>query len=523
MQARLHTFSHRAFPAAYVALALAGCGGSDKPSATGDPATLVPAAAPVYVEAVVRPEGDVRSDVEGALRKLLRTDDPAKRLRELFDDVARDDDVTYERDLEPWLGRRVGIFFTSFAGESGTGAVIAATTDADKARDALRRAGRSGGEGKATSRRYKGVSYEVSEDDTASGIVDGFAVAGTEDGFKQVVDTRRSPSLARSADFRDARGRLPDAAVVTAYADPDGLVDAIAGAAGVSGQELGPLRGTLAGAGTRALGVGLSVEPTALRVDTAALQSQPQRRGDPGASSLVAGLPGDAWLAVGIRDLGATARNGLEQLSNLAALGGEDLDRALREIRRASGLDVRRDLFSWMGDAGLFVRGTSLTTVGAGLVIESEDPARSRAAIGKLGRLLRGIDGLRVSGLDRSGVDAGIAVASTAFPIRVEIASAGERFVIAVTDAAMREALRPSRRLAEAPGFRSAGAKLGAGLAPSFFLDPRSLLTLLEGLGLGTDSSYRAAKPYLEALGPVAAAGRQEGEIARGRLAIVLR
>ena len=47
-----------------LALGLAACG-SDEPGAGGDadPASLVPAAVPIYVEATIRPEGEQREDV----------------------------------------------------------------------------------------------------------------------------------------------------------------------------------------------------------------------------------------------------------------------------------------------------------------------------------------------------------------------------------------------------------------------------------------------------------------------------
>ncbi|MBW3548893.1 MAG: hypothetical protein KY452_12285 [Actinobacteria bacterium] len=57
----------RALPflvAALCAIFLAACGGSGDPDAK--PATIVPAAAPLYFEVTVRPEGDVRDDAEAA-------------------------------------------------------------------------------------------------------------------------------------------------------------------------------------------------------------------------------------------------------------------------------------------------------------------------------------------------------------------------------------------------------------------------------------------------------------------------
>jgi hypothetical protein len=57
--------------------ALIGCGDDKTEAPSGpDPASVTPADALVYAEAVLRPEGEQREDVETALGTLLRTDDP---------------------------------------------------------------------------------------------------------------------------------------------------------------------------------------------------------------------------------------------------------------------------------------------------------------------------------------------------------------------------------------------------------------------------------------------------------------
>ena len=68
---------------AVAAWAIAACGGGDDTTGPSgpDPAALVPADAPVYVDAVVRPEGDQADEVDSALSKLLVTDDVSGKLR----------------------------------------------------------------------------------------------------------------------------------------------------------------------------------------------------------------------------------------------------------------------------------------------------------------------------------------------------------------------------------------------------------------------------------------------------------
>jgi hypothetical protein len=493
--------------AALVAAALAGCGGSGKQPGTGDPASLVPASAPVYVEVVVRPQGTLRKNTADALTKLLRTRSPGRKVRELFDSI--DKDVKFDRDVKPWLGQRAGIFFTRFT-DSPTGALILATTDVEKARRALSkniRESTDGGEPDVEKRRYHGISYEVGADDTATGIVRGFAVLANEAGFKQVVDTRPSRSLARSADYRQAKPVPPEPAdsLATAYVDLRRLLDALRQDSILSRDDLALLDQVLETSNTRALGLGLVADADKVALDIETIASRPFPA-DQVAPADVGSLPGDAWLAISIGDVGKALRDQLDQLETVAAFGGQDIERALKAVRTAYGLDIRRDLLSWMGDVGLFIRGTSLGTLSGAVVIESTSRRRSAAAVPKLARFFRRVGGFSVDGVRLSGVDAGIAVTSRAFPLRILLASAGDRFIVAVTEAALREALNPSSTLADTGAFRIARQTLGhLGDAPSFFLNTPTLLSLVERLGLGTDTTYLDVKPYLDVLGPIIA------------------
>ena len=59
-----------------VAVLVAACGGAPGAGGDADPAQAVPAGTAIYIEGVVRPEGDQRADVLDAAGKVLRTSDP---------------------------------------------------------------------------------------------------------------------------------------------------------------------------------------------------------------------------------------------------------------------------------------------------------------------------------------------------------------------------------------------------------------------------------------------------------------
>src|ERR687885_1236136 len=101
----------RAKPASCVAAGrnVPGLGGG------ADPAALVPASAPLYAEAVVGGDAKEQSDARAALARILRTSDPRGELVRLFDRG----NVQFTRDVEPWLGDRVGAAALGVGGGGG--------------------------------------------------------------------------------------------------------------------------------------------------------------------------------------------------------------------------------------------------------------------------------------------------------------------------------------------------------------------------------------------------------------------
>ncbi|HSD81741.1 MAG TPA: hypothetical protein VLB47_13825, partial [Solirubrobacteraceae bacterium] len=121
--------------AAALAAGLAACGSSSGGAGDGDPAAAVPAGAPLYVEAVVRPDGAEGDAAQALLRKVLRTGDPSAKLIALLDDAGSTRGVDFRRDVEPWLGRKAGAGMTRVsAGPGGNGAGLAVIDSRDDAK-----------------------------------------------------------------------------------------------------------------------------------------------------------------------------------------------------------------------------------------------------------------------------------------------------------------------------------------------------------------------------------------------------
>src|SRR5215213_3792006 len=196
----------------FVALLVAGCGGG---SASGghDPASAVPRDAAIYLDATVRPDGSLRDDALAAAGKILGTREPEARIDELIAKAlaeAEDPKLDYARDAEPWLGEKVALWATATGGEDFRGAVIVPATDTDAARATIDRIARDSG--KATAERsYEGVDYRFDADEgDAAGIVEDFAVFGTEAEFKRTVDAAKGDGLDGDGRFREAIDPLED-------------------------------------------------------------------------------------------------------------------------------------------------------------------------------------------------------------------------------------------------------------------------------------------------------------------------
>ena len=493
----------------------AGCGESGSSGTGADPATLAPSTAPLYGEAVVRPEGEQRDQLEALLKKVMRTDDPFQKIEDAFDKSASGDKVTYEKDIKPWLGQRVGAFLSGVS-QSGSpdGAAIVATNDPDKALTAFKK-----GEKVTGKRSYKGVDYELIESGAVIAKVDDFAIIGTEGGVKKVVDVSKDSgsALSENDDFDKAKGEAGEDGLGFAYVDPQRLVDVAASSGAVDRSALTGFRQVINQIG-RTIGISFGAEDKGFALTIAGIGAQKPKGSTGDAAGAVAAAPDDAWAAIGLGNVGEQAAKGVDQLNQIAGLTGVDIE---EQLKKQSGIDLRDDLLSWMGDAVIWVRGQSVGDIGGALVVESKDEAKSRAAIAKIQRFAnsQNIPTKPLSGVQ--GVDAGFVVDTGSIPVAV--AAAGDKFVIAAGQSALEAALKPSGKLSDSATYKSAVDSLGDGIKPSVYIDVARALQLVEGVGAADDPSYRQAQPYLRAFSTIVAGGKHEGDVGRARLVIGVR
>ncbi|HWH94924.1 MAG TPA: DUF3352 domain-containing protein [Baekduia sp.] len=510
--------------AAAVALPAAGCGTDSSGgggNAAADPASFLPASAPVYVEAQVRPGGDLKANVETVAGKILRTSDPGGKIVGLIDRGLKDDGASYAKDIEPWLGQRAGLAVTGVGAGGSDADVVAAiaSKDGDAAEKFV--ASRKG----ASEREYRGVTYRFkADDDLAVAVVDHAVVIGTVRGFKSAIDARSGQALSEREDFKKARDTVGTDGLGFFYADPGRLFDLAAGAASgsASQSQLSAAKGLLTGSGLRSIAAKLDVAQDAVRVDAAFIGLKKGLSGAAGSGDgpgAAAAVPAGSWLSIGVGDVGATVTSMLSGLSQSGATGGLDPQALLSGLTSQLGFDVEKDLLAWMGDASLFVRGTTLSDLGGALVVRSKDPAATKRAIGQLRTLLRrfGADVGALRGAGAGGAE-GFSVSAGPLPEGIQVAAKDDTFVVAYGKDALADALGRGDTLGDSAPYKTAAGLLD-GAKPSFFLDTPQVVTLI-GAVAGSDEGFQKAKPTLDAFGPAAAGSTSEGDVTRLKVAV---
>ncbi len=355
-----------------VGSALAGCGSSSSPGTSADPAGVVPASAPLYASAVVRPSGTLKDDATAAATTLTHQPDSYARLASVLQ-VPGSPPLTYSHDIAPWLGPNAGIFLSSLSSTpSGTdeleqlltqvlqsgsssspsawpfgttgvqGAIVLDTRDGAKASSFISDEAQHAG---AHAASYRGVAYQATSGGDAFGIVDRLAVLGTVTGLHSVIDTSLGgPSLAHAADYSKLLASAPSGVLANVYSNPaeSGAGSAAGSSKSAAGAGASSVAGGASGSGTpsldglvgllsgeRTANVSLVPSPSSIALDVDSLASTSGTTSSGGLLASAAGpegaqtlseLPGESWLAVGLGNVGVTLGGDVQALHSLASL-----------------------------------------------------------------------------------------------------------------------------------------------------------------------------------------------------------
>lgn len=502
---------------ALVALAMGGC--SDSESDSSELAGLTPPDAPLYVEGAVRPNDDQREAIESLTSSVAGISDPGELLEAEVESVLGGSGLTFNEDIEPWLGDRAAAFVRSFEVSRALGgmpdvAAAVEVADADAATefiDDLAEAGLFSGQ----SRTYEGHTYlfESDTDGTAIGLVGDALVVGTEGSLKAAVDASSGESLADAEAFDTGIAALPGDPLLTAYVDLDTALDATVEAGETPAASAAAARGLMSPLFEEPIAVGLEVHPDGVDLDVALATGEGLATR---ATPLLESVPGDAWFAWGFRDAGEAAKGAVAQLeatSAEAAKGDLRPGSIAREVRSVTGLNLNRDVLSLVGDAAVFIRGTGERDLdfGADLEVTASGSATrtldaARRAIGELpgtvvGPPLGDVEaGFSATGPDGSGA---INVAHGEDLIRVALAASSRPI----------ESEATAGTLADDETFQAAIDALGEEFGPLGFIDLDGLLETASGPLSGDGELLDpVAKQLLSRLAFVAVGAHPTGE-----------
>lgn len=491
------------------AFALTNAGG-------GEDAALaaVPVDATLYATAYLQPS---LSQARAVGELLERFDVPRQQIDQALSQTVEplaEVGLEYERDIQPWLGNQVAVFALPAAGADAApdGAALFATTDIAATRRAVDRVLATAGGSPAEVRSHAGVEYQVVNTGTevAVGYVNDFVVVGTVRAFTASVDATTTQGLAARPEYAQTATTLPGDNLLLVWFDPE----ALSGLPGVDGSAA----------------TGLAQQQptvTVLRMDGGALVVETATLIDPEAPpplefstpDVLADLPSDAIAAVGIPALGEAA---IRFLDTFADVPGTEGARAAEEgFETQTGLSLRNDVLRWMGDAALFVSGTTPDAIIGGLTVASSDAAATARVVETM-RLQVGSVGLEPSPVELEGLTGFSVQEGAPAPISV---LGGNRFVVGYGAGAVEPLLAPAQRLADSETYVAADSALGGDWMPTLFIDVGAARTLGEAAAGGAAAlgpTYaNDVAPRLEQVRAVIAGTRRVDNTTRQRLAVL--
>lgn len=505
-----------ALATAAIALVVAGCGGGD--GGGSDPAAVMPAETPLYIGVTVRPEGDLKANTE-ALAEDVAGVDLGEEIVSALEQGAftEEEDLDFEKDIEPWLGDNAGIGFQEFAGGDPEGPVIAVeTTDTGAAEEFITDFATEVGD----ETTYQGSTFKVEEDDgTAVGMVDDyFVIAEDETIFKAVVDAAGDESLADQDTYDSAVDATAEESLADVFVDVGNVLEETGAEIDAGDQEL--LEAT--GIEPKEAFVIASVVPGAetLEIDfaTNAAGDNPPT-GD--ASQLLGSLPGGSFTAFAAGEFGARLNESIDLIDEMGIEGQIEPDE-FKDALKANGIDLDK-LTSGIGDLGLFAQGNTEANLTGAVVLTTKDAKEATNTVSNLGLLLRASDTPGVTAL--SGDAAGFSIRDPDLGDQpLVVAAKDDKIAISYGLAASTQALTAGEgsTLAENPTFKKAGDALGDTPLSGYIAGPATLALVDNLLSPEEAEEFEEARPYVEKIEYLAIGNGTSGDLATSKLIIGL-
>lgn len=479
---------------------------------------FVPSGAIGYANVFIRPSNDQRRALDSLLKKfpgIDTTDEAIEKITDLLDKALAEGGMSYEDDVEPWLGDQMAAFFAG----GGTPdvpnfAVLVESKNDGELQDFIDKVAEDDGV-VLEEKTYEGETYQMEEggdEPFAVAVLDGFFVGGTEGAIKSVIDTRAGDeTLADDEKFVSATDPLEDDWIGLFYLDGAAFFEEIGAAAGYGPAEMAMLETLGLDQQEPQAGILYATEssiafestggftPAGITGDLAKVAAAP---------GLVPELPSETWAAFSLPQLGDFV-NGLFDL--FQSIPGFERSQVEDMFYGETGLRLQEDVLSWMEDAGVFVQGTSIQSIGGGLVIESNDPDKTAQVLERLRDIVRE-QGIQARPETAGGLE-GFSVQLPGVPAPI-YALGGDRLVIGYGDAAL-EAATGDETLRDSEAFAAAQEAIGNDFNISFYIDVDGAqrfgeaVATFSGDPMGTYE--QKVKPYVDVFTHVVVGAKEVG------------
>jgi len=492
------------------ALLVAGCGG-DSGSGETEPAEAAPPGASVFIEAQIQPDSEIAENVNSLAEKIAGIDSVGALIAEELERSAADGgaNLDFEKEVQPWLGERAGIFLQEYDGDDfqGAGAALQ-VSDQGEAEEFVNQKTDESGETYEEG-EYEGVDFKTDDEGATVGFTEGLLMyAEDERIFEQMVDALDGENLAGTDSYAATSGEAADDSVGDIYVDIGALIQE-AGQGIDDETRLGLELLGIEPEGSTAL---ISFVPGAetLEMDISSnLTSGAAAGGD--ASGLLGSLPAGSVVAVASAEYGKALEQMIDQIDE-NGIPGEVPPNQFKRSLEGSGIDID-SLLGSIGDIGVFVEGNSESNLSGALVIESGDPNEAQNTVKNLGLLLRNSNVPGVTAF-KEGSFSGFSISSPELGEKpIVVAAGGSKVAISYgPEAAIAALSEKAGTLADDPAFEEAKAALGD--APiSGFISGAPALELFEALASPLDvAELDEVRPYLEKLGWIALGGSSSGD-----------
>lgn len=504
--------------ATLVALLVAGCGSSDDgDGGSSAAAEVVPAGVPVFIDFTLRPEGETKQNIDSLAKQIAGVDNVGNLIIEELENSASEsgEEFDYEKEVEPWLGERGGLFLQEYEEDEfeGYGAAIQ-TSDEEAAREFINKQVESDEE-EVKDGSYEGVDFKVEEDETTFGVFDGLVVLAEDEAiFKSMVDAADGENLGGEGDFTSAVANVPEDSVADVYVDIGALIKE-------SGGEID--------AETQTFLDGVGIEPkeaTAVASlvpgsDQIEIELSTNLSGDDppagDASELLGSLPATSVGAFASAEFGKRFNEGIDQIDE-KGIPGEIPPNQLKKTLKEAGTDLE-SIAGSIGDVGAYVTGNSESSLGGAMVLETDDAEQAKNTVANIGLFLRSTGTPGITKVTQGA--SGFSIRSPELGRQpVVVVAKGSRMAIGYGLAPTLTAFEEGgKTLADLPAYKDATSALG-GTPIAAFVDGPSALRLASALVPPGEFEFEEAEELLQKVDYMALGSEASDDLAVAKLIV---